>query len=93
MFHCRENIHFLLSLNLLGNIEGDTKQSTSFCTVPEMAVIVENLILDCFLSKCKSGSSGRVGGGGEGRRAGGEKHEIYAAVFGGHLFYELFLQK
>ena len=69
VFHCRENIHFLLSLNLLGNIEGDTKQSTSFCTVPEMAVIVENLILDCFLSKCNSGSSGRVGGrgGAEGR--------------------------
>ena len=35
VFHCRENIHFLLSLNLLDNIEGDTKQSTSFCTVPE----------------------------------------------------------
>ena len=32
-----------------------------------------------------SGSSGRVGGG-------AEKHEIYAAAFGGHLFYDLFLQ-
>ena len=32
-----------------------------------------------------SGSSGRV----EGRA---EKHEIYAAEFGGHLFYDLFLQ-
>ena len=31
-----------------------------------------------------SGSSGRV--------RGGEKHEIYAAAFGGHLFYDLFLQ-
>ena len=31
------------------------------------------------------GSSGRV-------RGGGEKHEIYAAAFGGHLFYDLFLQ-
>ena len=35
VFHCRENIHFLLSLDLLSNIEGDTKQSTSFCTIPE----------------------------------------------------------
>ena len=32
-----------------------------------------------------SGSSGRV-------RGGGEKHEIYAAAFGGHLFYDLFSQ-
>ena len=32
-----------------------------------------------------SGSSGRV-------RGGAEKHEIYAAAFGGHLFYDLFLQ-
>ena len=32
------------------------------------------------------GSSGRVGGGG------GKKHEIYVAAFGGHLFYDLFLQ-
>ena len=63
MFHCRENIHFLLSHDLVGNIEGDTKQSTSFCTIPEMAETVENLILECFLSKCSSGSSGRVGGG------------------------------
>ena len=31
-----------------------------------------------------SGSSGRV--------RGAEKHEIYAAAFGGHLFYDLFLQ-
>ena len=31
-----------------------------------------------------SGSSDRVGGG--------EKHEIYAAAFGSHLFYDLFLQ-
>ena len=36
VFHCRENIHFLLSLDLLCNIEGDTKQSTSFCTIPKM---------------------------------------------------------
>ena len=34
-----------------------------------------------------SGSSSRVEGGG-----GAEKHEIYAAKFGGHLFYDLFLQ-
>ena len=27
-----------------------------------------------------------------GRVRGGEKHEIYAAAFGGHLFYDLFLQ-
>ena len=32
-----------------------------------------------------SGSSGRV-------RGGGEKHEIYVAAFGGHLFYDLFSQ-
>ena len=32
-----------------------------------------------------SGSSSRV-------EEGGEKHEIYAAEFGGHLFYDLFLQ-
>ena len=31
-----------------------------------------------------SGSSSRV-------RGGGEKHEIYVAAFGGHLFYDLFL--
>ena len=31
------------------------------------------------------GSSGRVGGG-------GKKHEIYVAAFGGHLFYDLFVQ-
>ena len=30
------------------------------------------------------GSSGRVGGG--------KKHEIYVAAFGGHLFYDLFVQ-
>ena len=35
-----------------------------------------------------SGSSGRVEVG----RGGAEKHEIYAAEFGGHLFYDLFLQ-
>ena len=34
---------------------------------------------------CSSGSSGRV-------RGGAEKHEIYAAAFGGHLFYDLFSQ-
>ena len=27
-----------------------------------------------------------------GRVRGGRKHEIYAATFGGHLFYNLFLQ-
>ena len=32
-----------------------------------------------------SGSSGRV-------RGGGEKHEIYAGTFSGHLFYDLFSQ-
>ena len=32
------------------------------------------------------GSSGRV------RRGGGKKHEIYVAAFGGHLFYDQFLQ-
>ena len=37
-------------------------------------------------NKCSSGSSGRVMGGG------GEKHEIYVAALGGHLFYELFSQ-
>ena len=42
VFHCKENIHFLLSLDLLGNIEGDTKQSTSFCTVPEIKEIIRN---------------------------------------------------
>ena len=39
----------------------------------------------CMPSLCSSGSSGRV-------RGGAEKHEIYAAAFGGHLFYDLFLQ-
>ena len=34
--------------------------------------------------KFSSGSSGRV--------RGGEKHEIYVAAFGGHLFYDLFSQ-
>ena len=32
-----------------------------------------------------SGSSGRIEGG-------AEKHEIYAAAFGSHLFYDLFSQ-
>ena len=32
-----------------------------------------------------SGSSGRI-------RGQAEKHEIYAATFGGHLFYDLFIQ-
>ena len=36
--------------------------------------------------RVSSGSSGRVRGGGT------EKHEIYAAAFGGHLFYDLFSQ-
>ena len=31
------------------------------------------------------GSSSRVGGG-------AKKHEIYVAAFGGHLFYDLFVQ-
>ena len=35
-------------------------------------------------SNRSSGSSGRV--------RGAEKHEIYAATFGGHLFYDLFSQ-
>ena len=30
----------------------------------------------------------RLGGGG----GGAKKHEIYVAAFGGHLFYDLFLQ-
>ena len=38
-----------------------------------------------FQSKVSSGSKGRV-------RGGGKKNEIYAADFGGHLFYDLFLQ-
>ena len=37
-----------------------------------------------FQSKSSSGSNGRV--------RGAKKHEIYAASFGGHLFYDLFLQ-
>ena len=35
-----------------------------------------------FLSNGSSGSRGRLGGG-------GKKHEIYAAKFDGHLFYDL----
>ena len=35
--------------------------------------------------QCSIGSSGRVGGG-------TKKHEIYVAAFGGHLFYDLFVQ-
>ena len=42
VFHCRENIHFVLSLDLLHNIEGHTEQPTSFCTIPEMTEIVTN---------------------------------------------------
>ena len=38
-----------------------------------------------FTARNSSGSSGRV-------RGGAEKHEIYAAAFGGHLFYDLFSQ-
>ena len=41
VFHCRENIHFLLSFDLLSNIEGNTEQSTSFGTVPEITEIVK----------------------------------------------------
>ena len=37
------------------------------------------------MSIFSSGSSGRV-------RGGAEKHKIYAAAFGGHLFYDLFSQ-
>ena len=44
VFHCRENIHFVLSLDLLGNIEGDTEQSTSFCAISEITEIVENFM-------------------------------------------------
>ena len=36
------------------------------------------------LSSLSSGSSSRI--------EGGEKHEIYMAAFGDHLFYDLFLQ-
>ena len=43
-----------------------------------------NILLNIICS-ISSGSSGRV-------RGGAEKHEIYAAAFGGHLFYDLFLQ-
>ena len=38
------------------------------------------------MKRISSGSSGRVEDGGS------EKHEIYVAVFGGHLCYDLFLQ-
>ena len=30
--------------------------------------------------------------GSSGRIEGGKKHEIYVAAFGGHLFYDLFVQ-
>ena len=48
-----------------------------------------NAFLSCtylgiYIVHFSSGSSGRVGGA--------EKHEIYAAAFGSHLFYELFSQ-
>ena len=36
------------------------------------------------LAQISIGSSGRVGGA--------KKHEIYVAAFGGHLFYDLFVQ-
>ena len=42
VFHCRENIRFLLSLDLLSDIEGDTEQSTSFGTVPEIKELGAN---------------------------------------------------
>ena len=42
------------------------------------------VFVKCLMLKDSSGSSGRV--------RGAEKHEIYAAAFGGHLFYDLFLQ-
>ena len=42
--------------------------------------------LTCPQSICSIGSSRGVGEGG------GKKHEIYVAAFGGHLFYDLFVQ-
>ena len=45
--------------------------------------MAKNSILKILLIFC-IGSSGRV--------KGGKKHEIYAAAFGGHLCYDLFLQ-
>ena len=45
-----------------------------------LLIIFMNIIINT-----SSGSSGRV-------RGGAEKHEIYAAAFGGHLFYDLFSQ-
>ena len=44
---------------------------------------LRGIVKKSFQEMC-SGSSGRV--------RGADKHEIYAAAFGGHLFYDLFLQ-
>ena len=44
-----------------------------------------SLWLTDFISDSNAGSNGWVKG------AGGKKHEIYAAAFGGELFYDLFL--
>ena len=49
-----------------------------------ISCLEEQFVWHCLLKQSSSGSSGRV--------RGAEKHEIYAAAFGGHLFYDLFSQ-
>ena len=56
-----------------------------FILLKEPIELSEGTSLMTLCSAPSSGSSGRV-------RGGAEKHEIYAAAFGGHLFYDLFLQ-
>ena len=55
--------------------------------VPKGQILVITFHLCVSVILCTLGSSGSSG-----RVRGGEKHEIYAAAFGGHLFYDLFLQ-
>ena len=73
-------------------IQKKTLVSTLWSWVAEIDVVVVphvNTIshaVDSSRQGCHgSGSSGRV-------RGGGEKHEIYEAAFGSHLFYDLFSQ-
>ena len=57
----------------------------SFVMLNFLIIITSIMLFKTKLSELSSGSSNWI-------RGGGEKHEIYAAVFGVHLFYDLFLQ-
>ena len=93
--HCSELMDFdRNSITVLKEIVHLVRCAKIAITIPlpsawyfhDLSVSVEiTSVSDCFHCIHSSGSSGLVGGG-------GEKHEIYAAEFSGHLFCDLFLQ-